>query len=347
MLMTREKRLHIVAGAAGEADAVAALAWAEHAFLRGAWADAAAPGQVRHMIALRSNGRPLAAFPLVDRRVGPFTIREVAGCYWPFRSVALAEDAREGELIALLGDPAMKGALGNACRVGPIFDSDPAACRLRAAAKAAGWSVLVRSLGTCFEIDVAALQTDGPWPRASSLKKNRWREKKLAELGQLETLRFTGADWTPTHRDAIAAIEANSWLAREEKAGFQFADPVQRRYWERVAEDPVIAPMIFGTILNVGGTPAAFTFGLDVGTTRYQIANNYDERFAALSAGRTLLVSEFDRAAREGVSRISWGSGDAGYKSEMGARPGPEILDLLFVRPKPLALALKRVWTRA
>jgi hypothetical protein len=30
----------------------------------------------------------------------------------------------------------------------------------------------------------------------------------------------------------------------------------------------------------------------------------------------------------------------------MGAQPGPAILDLLFVRPKALALALRAIWSR-
>jgi CelD/BcsL family acetyltransferase involved in cellulose biosynthesis len=104
--------------------------------------------------------------------------------------------------------------------------------------------------------------------------------------------------------------------------------------------------MLFGSILSVGGEPAAFTFGLQVGTTRYQIANNFDQRFKQHSAGRTLLLKDFERAAADGVRRISWGSGDAGYKSEMGARPGPEIMDLLFVRSRLLAVPLARYWTR-
>ncbi len=109
----------------------------------------------------------------------------------------------------------------------------------------------------------------------------------------------------------------------------------------------VIAGMVFGTVLSIGGIPAAFSFGLQVGSTRYQIANNFDERFAAHSAGRTLLLKEFERAAAEGITRISWGSGDAGYKTQIGARPGPAIVDLLFVRPRLLALPLRRWWSGA
>jgi len=206
--------------------------------------------------------------------------------------------------------------------------------------------VLARQLGSCFEIDVRALTADGAWPRASTMKKNRWREKKLGEIGALEIRRFTGADWRNEDREAIAAIERSSWLATEAGAGLQFADARQRAIWEAVATDPVLAANMQGSILHIGGAPSAFTFGLRVGATFYQIANNYDERFAQHSPGRTLLIRAFEQAARDGIETISWGSGDAGYKSEMGAREGSEIVDLLFVRSRLLAAALAPLWQR-
>lgn len=353
MLMTRDAqlapgRLHIVQASAADADAAAQGADPQHGFLRAVWSEAAAPRHVRRWAALRSDGSPLAVLPLVARRLGPLTINEVAGCYWPFRSIALAADATGGETAAMLAAPEMKRALGRVWRLGPIFHDDPAAVRLQQAAPAAGWTVLRRSLGTCFEIDVAALQADGPWPRGSTLKKNRWREKRLSEAGAVEITSFTGTNWSARHRDAIADVERTCWLAKlDSKAATQFADPAQRLYWEQVAGDPVVASMLFGSILSVGGVPAAFTFGLELGGARYHIANNYNERFAEHSAGKLLLLKDFEAAARRGIRRISWGSGDAGYKSDMGAQPGPEIVDLLFVRPAPLALPLRRLWTGA
>jgi CelD/BcsL family acetyltransferase involved in cellulose biosynthesis len=349
MLMTREAqlapgRVHIVPATIGDADAVAEVARPEAAFLRGIWAEAAAPDAVERWTAVRADGTPIAVLPLVKRSIGPFAVREVAGCYWPFRSVALAADAQPGEVAAMLAAPELKRALGRVWRLGPVYDGDAAVAALSKAAKVAGWTVLTRRLGTCFEIDVAALVAEGPWPRPATMRKNRWREK---QLGAVAVTAFTGADWTATQRDAIAQVECNSWLGTlGDKAAFQFADAGQRIYWERVATDPVIAAMLFGSILSVGGEPAAFTFGLQVGATRYQIANNFDERFKQHSAGRTLLLKDFEQAAVDGVRRISWGSGDAGYKSQLGATPGPEILDLLFVRSPLLAVPLARYWKR-
>jgi CelD/BcsL family acetyltransferase involved in cellulose biosynthesis len=347
MLMTRDaqlapERLHLVRAACADLDLAAEAADPAQAFLRGAWYSA---GEQADLFAVvRGDGRPLAGFGLTDRRVGPFRMREVAGSYWPFRSVPLAADASASDVEALLGNRDVQRTFGPIWRLGPVLVGDVAATRLRAAAPAAGWAVLERRLGTCFEIDIRTLSADGPWPRGPTLRKNRWRERRLGELGAVEIRRFTGEDWSTGDRDAIAQIERNSWLAGEAKAGLQFADARQRRVWESVAEDPALAAMLHGSILSVGAVPAAFTFGLQVDATLYQIANNYDARFAEHSAGRILLTRDFEQAAHRGVERISWGSGDAGYKSEMGADAGPEIVDLLFVRSKALAWLLRRFW---
>ncbi len=347
MLMRRDaqlapERLHLVRATPRDLDALAAATDPRHVFLRGAWF-AACEG-ARLSIVLRADGRPLAGFGLVDRRIGPLKLREVAGSYWPFRAMAIAGDATASELNAMFGDRDLRQLLGRIWRLGPIFADDPAATRLRQAAAATGWTMLERPLGSCFEIDVRALSADGPWPRASTMKKNRWREKKLSELGALDISRFTGADWCSEDRDAIARIERNSWLATEADAGLQFADARQRAIWEGMAADPDLAAKLRGSILRLDGIPAAFTFGLQVGTIFYQIANNYDDRFAQHSPGRTLLIRAFEQAARDGIETISWGSGDAGYKSQMGAREGSPIVDLLFVRSRVLAAALAPLW---
>jgi CelD/BcsL family acetyltransferase involved in cellulose biosynthesis len=326
-------------------DAAAAQADGAHAFLRAAWFQAPSPRPLQTLVARRRNGQVLAALPLLPRRL-PLDVARVAGNYWPFRSFPIAADACDGEVAALLRHPDLRRALGPVWRVGPIFADDPTFHHLHRLAPAAGWSVLQRRLGTCFEIDVRALRESGPWPRASTMKKHRWREKGLRQEGVLTYRRVTGAEWQEADLDAVAAIESRCWLAEQEGgADTQFSRPEQRRFWTEVAQDPVLAPMLFCSILRVGAVPAAFAFGMEVGRVRYYIANNYEPRFARHSPGRILLTSDFAEAAESGIERISWGSGDAGYKSAMGAVPGPAIWDVLLVRPPLLAPPLRRLWT--
>jgi hypothetical protein len=54
----------------------------------------------------------------------------------------------------------------------------------------------------------------------------------------------------------------------------QFLDPQERKVWEKIAGDPALAEMIHCAILKVGDSAAAFTFGIEAGGVRYQIANH-------------------------------------------------------------------------
>lgn len=350
MLMRTGQKSHepIVARADAAAfDAVVAAADPRHAFYRHAWYAADAGDALEAVAVTRAHGSPLAAFPRVRRAIGPIAVSETAGCYWPARALPVARDAGHDELVAALKAPALRRFLGRVWRLGPVFGDDPALPILRAAAADAGWRVLTRTLGTCFEFDFAALRADGPWPRTSSKATNRRRERKLAALGAIDYRFVSGRDWTAADRDAMARIERESWLAGiGEAAAPKFDDPARRAVWERAAADPALADMMFCHLMMVGGEPAAFAFGIEAGGVRHCIANSYSQRFGQHGPGKLLLYRDFELAADRGVARVNWGSGDLGYKSEMGATEGAEILDLLFVRPAPLALALAPLWAR-
>lgn len=330
------------------ADAAAELSNAAnplHAFLRPAWYRASHPDVTFE--GFESDGRLTAVFPLVARKIGPVPVREIAGPYWPFRSIPLALGASGEEIAAMLSGAAARRALGKAWRIGPVQSNDPSVVRLSPHFEEAGWTVFKRPISYSYDIDVAALQAKKPWPSKSAVRQSRNFANRLSRIGEVSYRHATGEDWTPADRDAMAAIEAASWLASiGDVADTKFLDPARRKMWEAMADDPVIAPLMFCSIIYVGETPAAFTFGLEVGRIRYQIANNFSERFKEASPGRIILTRDFADAAERGVPQINWGAGDAGYKARYGAKPGPEIFDLLILdrswRPQLAATILRR-----
>jgi len=332
-------------GAAPALDLAAAGDHGVHAFLRAAWfAAGCGEDELTTLSARRAgSGEPVAAIPLRRRAIGPLSLREVPGSYWPFRSFPLAADAGVDELAALLSSAEARAALGRAWRIGPVYADDPTVVRLTAAARVAGWTLLTRRLGTSHVVDLRRLTAAGPWPSTKTLRKNRWLERRLAEAGELGFSEVTGERWSPAVFEQLAAIEAESWVGR--KGGdSKFLDPDARRGWERAVGDPAIAGMLACSILHVGEVPAAFTFSLRTGATRYFLANSYSERFAERSPGRILLYRDLQDAAEAGVETIGWGAGDPGYKSEMGAEPGPDILDHLIVRGAVAAALARPLW---
>lgn len=336
--------LTIESGLPDAIDTAAAAAEPSHAFLRRAWYAGAGGAAVRTLVARRADGNVFAALPTAQAGPAWLPVRAVPGSYWPFRSVPVAADATDAELVALLGDRRSRGALGRVWRLGPVNEDDAAASRLVRLAPRAGWSVLQRRIATAFLFDIAAARRDGNWPRSSTMKKNRWHEKHLADHGPLDWRFVSGADWSSATFDDLAAIERRAWVGRQADAQRKFADPKQRRIWETAVADPALAAMFATSLLYIGGEPAAFTFGIEAGQVRYCIATSYDERFARHSPGKVLAYRSWLEAAERGITLIDHGAGDGGHKSTMGSEAGPEMRDYLFVRGSPAASLLRRFW---
>lgn len=334
--------ISVAAGVPEALDRLAGSLDLDHGFLRAAWFQAA--GADSTLLVTGADGAPLAAFPTT--RAGPAAIgaRAVVGAYWPFRTVPISARLGAAQLEAMLADPRARAALGPLWRMGPFYEDDPAGARLIEAAPKAGWTILTRSLGNTFMLEVAELRAQGPWPRPSTLKRIRNYER---QLGEVSYERISGSDWSPAVFDALAEIEAASWIAsRTDGSGAKFLNASSRAFWEKAAADPVLAEMMSALILRVDGTPAAFCFDLNVGTLQYSIAGSYDAAFAKLKPGKIATYRNIEWALERGITRIDWGAGDGGYKSEIGAVKGPRIVDCLFVRNAFVASMLRPRWER-
>lgn len=325
-----------------------ACAWGPpgHAFLRCAWFEAGAAIGCMTIVGLRPNGSVLAAIPLTPMGPRMLGMWMVPGSYWPFRSAVIAEDAGVEELSHFLREDSVARALGQAWRMGPAYADDFGARRLASAAEAAGWTILERKSGTTWLIDVPALRDRGAWPPRSLARKVRSHERQLEALGPVSHRFVSGSAWDGAALDALAAIEAQSWVGKStDGSGAKFLRPEQRAYWESALKDPALAGMLSAAILFVGETPAAFSFDLTVGRLQYGIASSYDERFARCGPGKVVGLRQLLASEARGVEVFDWGCGDSGYKSAIGAVAGSDIVDYLFVRSRPVAALLGQKWT--
>ena len=323
-------------GLSAALDTVADAGPASHRFLRYQWfaaALAAYGGQARTIVVASELG-PAIALPLVA--LGPQWARlaMVPGSFWPFRSfpAATGDPAAWDALLAALGRTA------RGVRIGPIYDGDPALAPLLAAAKRNGWAALPRTLGRSHLLDIAARRAEGPWPRNSTLRKNRFHEKHLAEHGAI-SWEFVER-WDEDAFADLAAVERASWIAaRTDGSDAKFTADGHGAFWRAAAQDPVIAETFHAAGLRIDGQPAAFSFDLDAGGIKYAIANSYDPRFSKHSPGKLLYYRNLIEAAGRGVTQVDWGMGDSGYKKTIGAEDGPLIRDWLLLRPGVTAVA--------
>lgn len=330
-------------------DAVAAAAPATHRFLRRGWFAAAvtAYGGPARTIVAEGRGAPALALPLVPLGPAMLGLAQVPGSYWPFRGVPIAEGAGPDVLDAAIG---LLGATVRGLRIGPIYDGDATATPLIAALRARGWAALPRFIADSYLLDLIAARGGGPFPRASTLKKNRFHEKHLASHGAPDWRFHGGADWEPALFAALATVERSSWIGAEtDGRDAKFTDEGHGTFWRTAAADPVVASMMSAALLTIDGRPAAFSFDLDVGTQKYAIANSYDPAYAKHSPGKLLYWRNIARAIELGITAVDWGAGDSGYKRVIGAEPGPAIRDWLLL-PPPLATLgtiLAPLWRRS
>ncbi|HEX8486730.1 GNAT family N-acetyltransferase [Sphingomonas sp.] len=343
-------RIETVDGLPAAIDAVAEAAAAPYRFLRAGWFAAAVTaygGQARTIVAYEDEV-PVAALPLVGLGSRMLGLVAVPGSYWPFRSIPLSLAASDAAAPALLAGVA-RTARG--LRIGPVHDDDPAAAALIGAARAQGWAVIDRFVARDWRLDMAEQRREGVWPRLSTLRKNRFHEKHLAAHGRLDWHFVDGTDW-PEAFAALGQIEDRSWIATSTDGGdAKFTRAGHLAFWQAAARDPVLASMFHAALLTVDGNPAAFSFDMDVGTTKYAIANSYVPTFAKHSPGKLLYWRNLADALDRGMETVDWGAGDrGGYKQVIGAERGPAIRDWLLLRPgvpATLGRLLAGAWRRS
>lgn len=339
-------RLTVVAveGFPPDIDALAASNLSGHGFLRAAWYAAAAPDKGRTLLLRRdADNALLAAIPTAAFGPAIARARKVPGSYWPLRSALLASDCDVFELAHALDHDAAR-ALGPVWRVGPARADDPATTMLIAAAQLANWTVLSRPAGTSWVIDLDAARNRG-WPSAATARKLRATWRKLKERGSPRWRHVRGADWDGRALEDMGRIEAQSWIAQTTNgSGAKFMTPARRALWRHALGDRVLAENLSATILMLGDRPVAFSFDLDDGAVRYGIAGSYADDLKHAGIGKLANYRAMEDAIAAGQSVMDMGVGDTGYKKGMGAAPGYDMTDLLFVRSRAAAGLLARVW---
>ena len=338
----------IADGLSAALDTVADGGPESHRFLRFQWFAAALEhyGGAAQTLVVSSEAGPGIALPVVMAAwLGMLGVAMLPGCFWPFRSfpAATRDPLAWDVLVAALGRRV------NALRVGPIYDNDHALGALLSAARRNGWRTLPRRIGESYALDIAGQRAQGPWPRNSTLRKNRFHEKHLGEHGAL-SWDFV-ARWDDRAFADLASIERASWIAsRTDGADAKFTDEGHGRFWRSAVRDPVLADCFHAAVLRVDGRPAAFSFDIDAGATKYAIANSYDPAFAKHSPGKLLYYRNLVEGAERGIETVDWGLGDTGYKRTIGAAEGPIVRDWLLLKPGlPAAMGgvLGRLWARS
>jgi CelD/BcsL family acetyltransferase involved in cellulose biosynthesis len=144
--------------------------------------------------------------------------------------------------------------------------------------------------------------------------------------------------------EACGVIERKSWLATSKSGQPRYMSKESVQFWEHVCQKQ-LGPQgqLDAWLVYFNKQPIAFRFTLTAGTTRYLIANQYDEEFAQYRAGWILYLRDLENCAERGIQAIDMGSGDAHYKSRWGGVEGAEGVDFLILPPGPVGVLAARL----
>ncbi|MCH8683872.1 GNAT family N-acetyltransferase [Pedomonas mirosovicensis] len=269
--------------------------------------------------------------PLGTQRVGPFPFASLCGGYFPSRGIPYcgAPDRLAPACEAALR--AMKAKVG--LRLGPVPHDDAMLTALLPALERGGWRLLRQRVGVEFVLkNPGGLEAYQAGLSSNRRKKVDYYWRKLNEAGKTELRHFNGAgcDWPSVFAD-IRAVEAASWVAQTGEPRFLGAR--NERYWNQLMDDPWFNQAVNVWLIDHCGTPVSFALTLDSGSTRYVIANSFDERVAKFSTGSKIYQQLIFDAFGRGLSQVNIGLGDSGYKSGWGARPASTLIDVIAFAP--------------
>ena len=160
------------------------------------------------------------------------------------------------------------------------------------------------------------------------LRKIRNYENKLARDHQVEVrhLRHPTADETTRFLADIARVEQRSWLTNDPRGRSRFGGTVEKNFWSELIQD-WLAPQGFfdGWLMLADNEPISFVVAATVGSTRYVIANNYDEGWSNYRVGSQLYRQMFEEGYSRGVTRYDFGTNELHYKSQWGAKASDRV----------------------
>jgi CelD/BcsL family acetyltransferase involved in cellulose biosynthesis len=267
-------------------------------------------GTLRGLLAL---GRP---------RIGPLTVYATGGHDVPHRGI-----------VATAGHEAAAGtAIGQfiadqqwpIIQIGSIRDCAPASQAMMTALKDRG--VFLQHRNSQEEITLHAPDT---WDEYRSevlsskfARKVGYYERRMARAGHvtIQHYRQPSANETATLFAALNTIESASWMSTRGAAVPRFSNPSLSNFWTQLTLGH-LAPNdhIDCWVMSFNDHPVSFCFTLTNGSTRYVIANNYDDTVKDHRTGSTLYWNMIQDGIERGVRRFEFGDGDLHYKSLWGA----------------------------
>ena len=270
-----------------------------------------------------ADGKLFGLLPVGHPKVGLLRVNAMAGYYQPSR-VILADESCEyavGRSVAWF-----LVELGwNLIQLGPWPMSHKA--HLGALSALNELEMPIQKQSSC---GVAIAELPATWSQYRDevidrklLRRLNNAEKQLCRAHQIDVQHHRQPSEAET-RELIATlgqIEQRSWLPNDPRGRPRFMGATAQQFWLELIQQTLIPhDQLDCWTMSADGQPISFVLAMTSGSTRYVIANNYDESFATNRPGSLLYRRMFEEGFSRGVTRYDFGTNELHYKKQWGAQ---------------------------
>ena len=160
------------------------------------------------------------------------------------------------------------------------------------------------------------------------------RRRQLEQEGAVELRVVRGGETLDRDLDALFAVEASGWKAREGTAilAEPGAEPLYRSFAHAMAERELLRVYL----LEVGGTVVAGDLGCAIGHTGFLVKTGFDESWSRLSPGLVLRAEVLRASIEEGLRAYDFLGPDDDYKTRWTDDVRPRLTLRAFRGPVAL-----------
>ncbi len=292
-------------------------------------------GQLRLLVVRDEAGTLRGILPIAKTRIGPIPVWSMAGGHQPDRPLLADESCAFGVGRAIGEFVSRQNWL--ALQIGTTRTSNEALQGLIASLDACG-TVYRHHLKE--PIAIAQTPTTFDAYRQDVLggrfhRKIGYYERKMQKAGDVEIRHFRQPSTVETAHmlDDLATIERNSWLVNDPDGKPRFIDGHAQAMWTQlIGQQLTPNDQLDCWIQYLDNKPVSFVFSLTTATTRYVLANNYDERVQDFRTGSILYRKMMQDGIERGIFRYDFGAGNLHYKKYWGAEYN-ETLETYVVFP--------------
>ncbi len=257
-----------------------------------------------------------------EQRYAGFRIQANGGYFQPWRTI-LADRMREAEVGRALGEYLSRSGW-LLCQLGPFVGSSPTTSSLYESLRERGASTILKSsaqLAVC-RVPPTFEEYKQQVLGGKFFRKIGYYERKMSQAGRVEIAHFHRPDAEQTREMIfdLAQVEQQSWLVKSARGRTRFSSEVAQRFWTRLIGEALTPNDQFDAwVIRFNDRPVSFCVTLTSQSTRYVIANQYDEAVSEYRTGSTLYRYMIEEGIGRGVRTFDFGDGGIEYKKYWGA----------------------------